>query len=992
MTMLYGSLTDEKKKARSSAPVRAKPPKNYGNGNARSSLEKPLSMPGSLQSKMERAFNADFSKVSLYESPSVSRHGFDAQAQGNRIGFAPGRFNPSTFSGQALLGHELSHSVSHAQGETSFNGGSLLKSPSLESHADSAGIAAAQGRSFGGASKVSVSSGSSSAAPVQGGTQRGILSKVFGTVNRATKEKMVDSLPHIRAAVAERDMHNIFVLEKDTVIKAEQAVKGITPPTNPPPTNPPPANNGMTDGAEGATDALNEHVDTASTGVGLFTGGGDFLGKTLDAAKKGGSDVIGGFGGVLSSGMGGIVVAKDVIDVFANPGAESVYNLLYDSASATNSVLSTVNTFGEAAGKAWAAEGSQLSKAIPGLSIALATVDMCKSFYSLGKSSAAVDKARKKINEMESAASDQGFSYKKPEKSLETIQKDQTQKRADAETAHKKHDDAQKLFESLCEGTPAGSVSFENKFEAAVSMISANRARETAGKTQAAVNKDEYAKEKMRKFSDDHSFMDKVKGLGKSAPDQWRAVAGSKAGYWSDKENTHSKSVPLMQANYDAQKTLTQAETREAAAFKENGENKVMLKPFEELASLIGLKEDIIQMNAKGSYETFKKGVEELKAKADKADEEYRKSVDAYHGFNKVWNRTRGAKIARRVAAIGVSEACFDITSDMLAIAGGICDLTGVASWVGATLAGISALVSVAKVISTASQKYALKRKNIKGELQAKAVNQQQAMQAAGLSADITDTAVTKQGRFAAQRDKLTNIDNIIQDIIDQVYSKMDPNQTKLHGTSGTGGLRGKRKHGSQTTKLYKHLILFEMGVPSGYRADISNNISVNRAANLLIAARQELGTANNIQGVAANASTDTVTYLKSMGLYKEKKKLFSRNTSPVGEFMSLKDTAKAFGNMQDAYQTLVMPPNQSAHSKIAQWERELGISANNKDSVTKAAEQRKAEQDRLAGSDTEEGKRYRARQFGTQMMKGTADSKKSLFDVTALPQPKKQP
>ncbi|MBQ4347395.1 MAG: DUF4157 domain-containing protein, partial [Firmicutes bacterium] len=74
-------------------------------------------LPGGVQKKMESSFGADFSNVRIYESPAIGQMGAEAFAKGNIIGFDSGKFNPSSQSGQELLGHELSHVVSQGRGE-----------------------------------------------------------------------------------------------------------------------------------------------------------------------------------------------------------------------------------------------------------------------------------------------------------------------------------------------------------------------------------------------------------------------------------------------------------------------------------------------------------------------------------------------------------------------------------------------------------------------------------------------------------------------------------------------------------------------------------------------------------------------------------------------------------------------------------------------------------------------------------------------------------
>jgi hypothetical protein len=101
----------------------------------------PNKMPVNVQSKMEGAFNADFSDVKIHEVGAL------AYAQGTDIHFAPGQYDPGSKSGQELLGHELTHVVQQRQGEvkptTQVNGLGVNDDPGLENEADQMGKKAA---------------------------------------------------------------------------------------------------------------------------------------------------------------------------------------------------------------------------------------------------------------------------------------------------------------------------------------------------------------------------------------------------------------------------------------------------------------------------------------------------------------------------------------------------------------------------------------------------------------------------------------------------------------------------------------------------------------------------------------------------------------------------------------------------------------------------------------------------------------------------------
>ena len=103
-----------------------------------------VDLPEAMRAKMENAFGADLSAVRLYESRTVAEAGAKAVTQGSDIAFAPGMLDFTSFGGQALLGHELSHVVSQARGEVT--GGGYLENASLEARADREGAMAAAGQ------------------------------------------------------------------------------------------------------------------------------------------------------------------------------------------------------------------------------------------------------------------------------------------------------------------------------------------------------------------------------------------------------------------------------------------------------------------------------------------------------------------------------------------------------------------------------------------------------------------------------------------------------------------------------------------------------------------------------------------------------------------------------------------------------------------------------------------------------------------------------
>ncbi len=103
-----------------------------------------VDLPDAMRSKMENAFGADLSAVKLYESQAVADAGAKAMAQGASIAFAPGMLDFTSYGGQALLGHEISHVVSQARGEVTSGG--FLSDASLVARADREGAMAAAGQ------------------------------------------------------------------------------------------------------------------------------------------------------------------------------------------------------------------------------------------------------------------------------------------------------------------------------------------------------------------------------------------------------------------------------------------------------------------------------------------------------------------------------------------------------------------------------------------------------------------------------------------------------------------------------------------------------------------------------------------------------------------------------------------------------------------------------------------------------------------------------
>ena len=147
MDQLYSKRRQSEKSAAEKATAEQQPSlAALRSGAARPTAEQlgnRVDLPDAMRSKMENAFGADLSAVKLYESQTVADVGSKAITQGSDIAFAPGLVDFSSYGGQALLGHEISHVVSQARGEVTGSG--FLNDASLEARADREGAMAAAG-------------------------------------------------------------------------------------------------------------------------------------------------------------------------------------------------------------------------------------------------------------------------------------------------------------------------------------------------------------------------------------------------------------------------------------------------------------------------------------------------------------------------------------------------------------------------------------------------------------------------------------------------------------------------------------------------------------------------------------------------------------------------------------------------------------------------------------------------------------------------------
>ena len=187
---------------------------------AAQSLHHRVDLPDAMRAKMENAFGADLSAVKLYESQAVADAGAEAVAQGSSIAFAPGRLDFSSFGGQALLGHELSHVVSQARGEVT--GGGFLNDHALEARADREGAMAAAGRQVYTGPVTGAMSGASPspavAAPMQ--AKRGGGKKAdpdWENLSQASKSGDAKSIKTAYDVIAQKQSENVTEEQFDAV-------------------------------------------------------------------------------------------------------------------------------------------------------------------------------------------------------------------------------------------------------------------------------------------------------------------------------------------------------------------------------------------------------------------------------------------------------------------------------------------------------------------------------------------------------------------------------------------------------------------------------------------------------------------------------------------------------------------------------------------------------------------------------------------------------
>lgn len=104
-------------------------------------------LPESVRARLEAAFGADFSGVTVREEGGAAALGAVAWARGEGIAIAPGWYDPYSPDGLEVLGHELAHVLQQRAGRVP--GAGVTEDPALEAEAHEAGHRVARGQPAG---------------------------------------------------------------------------------------------------------------------------------------------------------------------------------------------------------------------------------------------------------------------------------------------------------------------------------------------------------------------------------------------------------------------------------------------------------------------------------------------------------------------------------------------------------------------------------------------------------------------------------------------------------------------------------------------------------------------------------------------------------------------------------------------------------------------------------------------------------------------------
>lgn len=278
-------------------------------------------------------------------------------------------------------------------------------------------------------------------------------------------------------------------------------------------------------------------------------------------------------------------------------------------------------------------------------------------------------------------------------------------------------------------------------------------------------------------------------------------------------------------------------------------------------------------------------------------------NVQAYQDYARWMSESNLVQMAAKKSDIDVASASFDMAGDLLSIVSSAAELGGVTAPVGAALAALTAVMSLTKMLTLREMKKHMHR----GHVDALLTERKAHISAAkfgiwlrenpggviGQMPEETniDESIDK-GRYAKQADSLTKIDDIVQDIVDETYTRLQSGSQEqqkkyevLHVTRDKDrekGLSEKSRHGRETSKNFKNIALYEMGVVDGTRTGISNNMVVNRAADLSIRAVDSKGKDNE----------QWYNRFKTLKLVKEK----NAGGTVTTEWKPLEDVVERFG------------------------------------------------------------------------------------------------
>ncbi|MCW2533529.1 MAG: hypothetical protein JWP62_3099 [Blastococcus sp.] len=101
-------------------------------------------LPDAVRTRMQAAFGADFSGVTVRQDDEAAAMDAEAFTRGEGIAFAPGVYDPHSSEGLEVIGHELAHVLQQRAGRV--HGAGVSDDPVLEAEADQAGHRAARGR------------------------------------------------------------------------------------------------------------------------------------------------------------------------------------------------------------------------------------------------------------------------------------------------------------------------------------------------------------------------------------------------------------------------------------------------------------------------------------------------------------------------------------------------------------------------------------------------------------------------------------------------------------------------------------------------------------------------------------------------------------------------------------------------------------------------------------------------------------------------------